>query len=240
MSDLEGFAELTHLLREVSARISRRGVEVAGEYELTPMAANALWYAGIGDTAPSMRELAHRVRTDPSRMTAVADELEARGLARAPNRPHQPARQAAGAHARRRSSCAEASWSASTKGRRSSGSRRPTEPNSPPCSGERSACPPRPSCRSSTSRSVPLRMRPGCTDEPAGSFTNRAGLRHLAGWPEPRMAPGWSPVCALPSAAIAISTKFGLTCAAASTLKELAFAPARIESVGSTLVHVGG
>jgi len=80
VSDLEGFAELTHLLREVSARVSRRGVEVASEYELTPMAANALWYAGVGDTAPSMRELAHRVRTDPSRMTAVADELEARGL----------------------------------------------------------------------------------------------------------------------------------------------------------------
>ena len=80
VSDLEGFAELTHLLREVSARISRRGVEVASEFELTPMAVNALWYAGIGDTAPSMRELALRVRADPSRMTAVADELEARGL----------------------------------------------------------------------------------------------------------------------------------------------------------------
>lgn len=80
MSELDGFAELVHLLREVSARVSRRGVEVASEYELTPMAANALWYAGVGDTAPSMRELALRVRTDPSRMTAVADELEARGL----------------------------------------------------------------------------------------------------------------------------------------------------------------
>ena len=44
------------------------------------MAVNALWYAGIGDSAPSMRELAQRVRADPSRMTAVADELEARGL----------------------------------------------------------------------------------------------------------------------------------------------------------------
>jgi DNA-binding MarR family transcriptional regulator len=80
VSDLEGFTELAHLLRAVSARVSRRGAEVASEYELTPMAANALWYAGIGDTAPSMRELALRVRTDPSRMTAVADELEARGL----------------------------------------------------------------------------------------------------------------------------------------------------------------
>jgi len=80
VSDLEGFAELAHLLREVSARVSRRGVEVASEYELTPMAVNALWYAGVGDAAPSMRELALRVRTDPSRMTAVADELEARGL----------------------------------------------------------------------------------------------------------------------------------------------------------------
>ena len=102
MSDLEGFAELTHLVREVSARISRRGVEVASEYDLTPMAANALWYAGIGDTAPSMRELALRVRTDPSRMTAVADELEARGLLERQTDPDQPARQAAGAHARRR------------------------------------------------------------------------------------------------------------------------------------------
>ena len=80
MSELDEFAELTHLMREVSERVSRRGVAVAGEYELTPSAANALWYAGIGDTAPSMRELAVRVRTDPSRMTAVADELEARGL----------------------------------------------------------------------------------------------------------------------------------------------------------------
>lgn len=80
MSDLEGFAELTHLLRELSARISQRGVEVAGEFDLTPMAVNALWYSGIGDSAPSMRELAQRVRADPSRMTAVADELEARGL----------------------------------------------------------------------------------------------------------------------------------------------------------------
>jgi len=80
VSDLEQFAELTHLLREVSARISRRGVEVAGECDLSPGAANALWYAGVGEDAPSMRELALRVRTDPSRMTAVADELEARGL----------------------------------------------------------------------------------------------------------------------------------------------------------------
>ena len=80
MSDLEGFAELVHLLREVSAQVSRRGAEVASEYDLTPMAANALWYAGIGDAAPSMRELALRIRADPSRMTAVADELEARGL----------------------------------------------------------------------------------------------------------------------------------------------------------------
>jgi len=79
VSDLEGFAELAHLLREMSSRISRRGVEVASEYELTPMAVNALWYSGIGDGAPSMRELAQRVRADPSRMTAVADELEAAG-----------------------------------------------------------------------------------------------------------------------------------------------------------------
>ena len=80
LSDLEAFADLTNLLREVTARVTRRGAEVAGEYELSPMAANALWYAGVGDTAPSMRELALRLRADPSRMTAAADELEARGL----------------------------------------------------------------------------------------------------------------------------------------------------------------
>jgi DNA-binding MarR family transcriptional regulator len=80
VSDLDEFAEVTHLMREVSRRISHLGGEVASEYDLTPMAANALWYAGVSDAAPSMRELAHRIRTDPSRMTALADELEARGL----------------------------------------------------------------------------------------------------------------------------------------------------------------
>jgi MarR family transcriptional regulator, organic hydroperoxide resistance regulator len=80
VTERETFAELVHLLFEVSARIGHQGKEVAAKHGLSAPAANALWQAGVGEGAPSMRELAALMRTDPARVTALADQLEERGL----------------------------------------------------------------------------------------------------------------------------------------------------------------
>ena len=72
--------ELIQSLLELAHRIRSVGQQVAVKFELSNPAANALVQLSVGDRALSMRELAARLRLDPSRVTALADQLEDRGL----------------------------------------------------------------------------------------------------------------------------------------------------------------
>jgi DNA-binding MarR family transcriptional regulator len=73
-------SRLLHQLLEVTQRISAAGHRAAGAFELTAPAANALSLIDPAAPQPSMRELAARLRVDPSRVTALCDELEAADL----------------------------------------------------------------------------------------------------------------------------------------------------------------
>ncbi len=55
--------------------------DVLRELDLTQPLANALWQLDPKTPAPSMRELAARLRCDPSTVTFLADRLEAKNLA---------------------------------------------------------------------------------------------------------------------------------------------------------------
>lgn len=56
-------------------------VDVLRELDLTQPLADALWKLDPNGPAPSMRELAARLRCDPSTVTFLADRLEAKNLA---------------------------------------------------------------------------------------------------------------------------------------------------------------
>jgi DNA-binding MarR family transcriptional regulator len=72
--------DIIRSLLELTHRIREKGLRIAAEFDLSPPAASALVELSIGDGPPSMRELAARLRLDPSRVTAIADELEERGF----------------------------------------------------------------------------------------------------------------------------------------------------------------
>lgn len=55
--------------------------DVLRELDLTQPLADALWQLNPNAPAPSMRELAARLRCDPSTVTFLADRLEAKDLA---------------------------------------------------------------------------------------------------------------------------------------------------------------
>lgn len=50
------------------------------ELNLTPALANALWHMTSAGPDPSMRQMATRLRCDPSTVTFLADRLQARTL----------------------------------------------------------------------------------------------------------------------------------------------------------------
>jgi len=54
--------------------------DVLRELELTVPLSNALWRLDPGAPPPSMREMAARLRCDPSTVTFIADRLQERGL----------------------------------------------------------------------------------------------------------------------------------------------------------------
>ena len=63
-----------------SAAMGRWSGEVLAELELTEALGDVLWQLGAISLAVPMRDLAGRLRCDPSNVTFLADRLEERGL----------------------------------------------------------------------------------------------------------------------------------------------------------------
>ena len=63
-----------------SAAMARWSAEVLAELELTEALGDVLWQLGAVSLAVPMRDLAGRLRCDPSNVTFLADRLEERGL----------------------------------------------------------------------------------------------------------------------------------------------------------------
>lgn len=81
-SDATGSARLpeeVELLLALADRLRARFSDVAGEHDLTPAQASALWHLRPGDPRP-MHEMARLLRCDASNVTGMADRLESRGL----------------------------------------------------------------------------------------------------------------------------------------------------------------
>lgn len=81
MEDAESpIYDLIDLTMGLAGRTNALITEVLAELDLTHALANAIWQLGGARTPPSMRELAHDLRCDPSTVTFLADRLEQRGL----------------------------------------------------------------------------------------------------------------------------------------------------------------
>ncbi|MEV5897425.1 MarR family winged helix-turn-helix transcriptional regulator [Nonomuraea fuscirosea] len=81
MEDAESpIYDLIDLTMGLAGRTQALITEVLAELDLTHALANAIWQLGGARTPPSMRELAHDLRCDPSTVTFLADRLEQRGL----------------------------------------------------------------------------------------------------------------------------------------------------------------
>ena len=72
---------LVDLVLGLSDRTLALIADVLRELDLTQPLADALWQLDPQAPAPSMRELAHKLRCDPSTVTFLADRLEAKNLA---------------------------------------------------------------------------------------------------------------------------------------------------------------
>ncbi len=71
---------LVDLLLGLSDRTLALIADVLRELDLTQPLADALWQLDPQVPAPSMRELAHKLRCDPSTVTFLADRLETKDL----------------------------------------------------------------------------------------------------------------------------------------------------------------
>lgn len=84
MNRAEADEPLIYALLDLSFAVADRTQElvqdVMKELNLTPALANALWHLGSGGPDPSMRQLATRLRCDPSTVTFLADRLQDRAL----------------------------------------------------------------------------------------------------------------------------------------------------------------
>jgi len=72
---------LVDLVLGLSDRTLALIADVLRELDLTQPLADALWQLDPRVPAPSMRELAHKLRCDPSTVTFLADRLETKNLA---------------------------------------------------------------------------------------------------------------------------------------------------------------
>jgi DNA-binding MarR family transcriptional regulator len=71
---------LVDLSFAIADRTNALVADVMTELQLTPSLANALWHLDPQRPWPSMRQLAARLRCDPSTITFIADRLEERNL----------------------------------------------------------------------------------------------------------------------------------------------------------------
>jgi MarR family transcriptional regulator, organic hydroperoxide resistance regulator len=79
---------LLELTRTLATRTETLLADVMAELDLTQPLADALWQLDPAAPPPAMRELAARLRCDPSTVTFLADRLEAKGLVTRQVDPH--------------------------------------------------------------------------------------------------------------------------------------------------------
>ena len=79
-ADVERKAEIVRVLVEVGNAADAVVAQVLGEFGVPASVAGTLWALAPGTEPPTMREVAARLRCDPSTVSLAADKLQATGL----------------------------------------------------------------------------------------------------------------------------------------------------------------
>ena len=79
-ADVERKAEIVRVLLEVANGADAVVAQVLGEFGVPASVAGTLWALAPGTEPPTMREVAARLRCDPSTVSLAADKLQSLGL----------------------------------------------------------------------------------------------------------------------------------------------------------------
>jgi DNA-binding MarR family transcriptional regulator len=79
-ADVERKAEIVRVLMEVANAADAVVAQVLSEFGVPTSVAGALWALAPGTEPPTMREVAARLRCDPSTVSLAADKLQSMGL----------------------------------------------------------------------------------------------------------------------------------------------------------------
>jgi DNA-binding MarR family transcriptional regulator len=79
-ADLERKAEIVRLFMEVANATDAVVAEVLSEFGVPVSVAGTLWALAPGTEPPTMRDVAARLRCDPSTVSLAADKLQSMGL----------------------------------------------------------------------------------------------------------------------------------------------------------------
>ncbi|MBD0743989.1 MarR family winged helix-turn-helix transcriptional regulator [Streptomyces sp. CBMA152] len=79
-ADVERKAEIVRVLMEVGSTVDAVVAEVLGEFGVPASVAGTLWALAPGTEPPTLREVAVRLRCDPSTVSLAADKLQSMGL----------------------------------------------------------------------------------------------------------------------------------------------------------------
>src|SRR4051794_22092240 len=79
-ADVERKAEIIRVLVEVANAADAVVAQVLGEFGVPASVAGTLWALAPGTEPPTMRDVAARLRCDPSTVSLAADKLQSMGL----------------------------------------------------------------------------------------------------------------------------------------------------------------
>lgn len=79
-ADVERKAEIVRVLVEVGNAANAAMAQVLNEFGVPTSVAGTLWALAPGTEPPTMRDLAARLRCDPSTVSLAADKLQSMGL----------------------------------------------------------------------------------------------------------------------------------------------------------------
>jgi DNA-binding MarR family transcriptional regulator len=79
-ADLERKAEIVRVLMEVANATDAIVAQVLSEFRVPASVAGTLWALAPGTEPPTMRDVAARLRCDPSTVSLAADKLQSMGL----------------------------------------------------------------------------------------------------------------------------------------------------------------
>jgi DNA-binding MarR family transcriptional regulator len=79
-ADAERKAEIVRVLMEVGNAADAVVAQVLGEFGVPASVAGTLWALAPGTEPPTMRDIATRLRCDPSTVSLAADKLQSLGL----------------------------------------------------------------------------------------------------------------------------------------------------------------